>query len=255
MRIAVCVKPVPLAPVLNLDTGRLDRSGASVLTGVEESAVETALRLRDELGGEVVLVAMVPGNVAGTLRPALAMGADRAVVVTSDELAGADLLVTSSVLAAALRSLEVDLVVLGASSGDGNGALLWSALGERLGLPVMSRAVEVSVVDERLRGTRQTETGIDVVEADLPAVLAISGEICIPRYPSFKDVIAAKRKVIELVTPASLGLTGSELGEDGVRTRVLAAGPAPSRGRAEIIEDDGHAHERVVEFLRQRRLV
>lgn len=255
MRIAVCLKPVPRESALDRVTLRLDRSGASELTGVEESAVEMALRLRDEWGGEVVLVAMVPGTAAEVLRPALAMGADRAVVVTSDELPGADLLVTSSVLAAALRSLDADLVVLGSSSGDGNGALLWSALGERLGLPVLSRALEVTVVNGRLRGTRQTEGGIDVAETDLPAVLAISGEICPPRYPSFKDVVAAKRKAIDLVTPVSLGLTGRELSEGGVRTRVLAAASAPSRGQAEIVQDDGHAHQRVVEFLKERRLV
>lgn len=249
------MKPVPLAPVLDPATRRLDRSGASALTGVEESAVETALRLRDVWGGEVVLVSMVPGSVSEALRPALAMGADRALVVTSEGLAGADLLVTSSVLAAAVRSIKVDLVVMGASSGDGNGALLWAAMGERLGMPVLSRAVEVSVVDGRLRAIRQTEIGIDAVAAGLPAVLAISGEICLPRYPSFRDVIAAKRKVVDLATPASLGLTGLEMGEERVRTRVLDVASAPVRGQAEIVEDDGHAHERVVEFLKERRLV
>lgn len=249
------MKPVPLAPILDPATRRLGRSGASALSGVEEAAVETALRLRDAWGGEVVLVSMVPEGASEALRPALAMGADRALVVTSERLAGADVLVTSSVLAAAVRSLEVDLVVLGASSGDGNGALLWSALGERLGMPAVSRAVEASVVDGRLRARRQMESGIDVVTAELPAVLAISGEICVPRYPSFKDVIAAKRKVVDLVTPASFGLTDQELGEHGARTRVLTVASAPARGRAEIVDDDGHAHERVVEFLRERRLV
>lgn len=226
-----------------------------MVTGVEESAVETALRLRDEYGGEVVVVAMVPVAVAEALRPVLAMGADRAVVVTSDELAGADLLVTSTVLAAAVRSLGADLVVLGSSSGDGNGALLWAALGERLEFPVLSRAVDVEVVAGRLRATRQTETGMDIVEAEFPAVLAISGETCSPRYPSFKDVIAAKRKVVDVVTPGSLGLSGPEVGKDSVRTRVLAAASAPSRGHAEILEDDGNAHERVVDFLKERGLV
>ncbi|GAA1136462.1 electron transfer flavoprotein subunit beta/FixA family protein [Nocardioides aquiterrae] len=254
MRIVVCVKPVPPEPTLD-DAGRLDRSGGAALTGVDESAVETALRVRDGVGGEVVVLAMVPPDAADALRPALAMGADRAVVVAGDALAGADLLATSSALAAALRGLGPDLVVLGAASGDGNGALLWAALGERLGLPVLSRAVEVTVADGRVRATRQTESGLHRAEAELPAVLALSGEVCVPRYPSFRDVIAAKKAVLETVTPAELGVPESELGAAGSRTRVLAAAPAPARGEAEIIEDDGDAHERVVDFLAQRRLL
>ncbi|GAB6987238.1 electron transfer flavoprotein subunit beta/FixA family protein [Nocardioides pyridinolyticus] len=254
MRIVVCVKPVPPEPTLD-DTGRLDRSGGAALTGVDESAVETALRARDGGGGEVVVLAMVPSDAVDALRPALAMGADRGVVVAGDALAGADLVATSAALAAALRALSPDLVVLGASSGDGNGALLWAALGERLGLPVLSRAVEVTVADGRVRVTRQTEQGLHQAEAELPAVLALSGEVCVPRYPSFRDVIAAKKAVIETVTPAELGVPESELGAAGSRTRVLAAAAAPARGLAEIVVDDGHAHERVVEFLAQRRLL
>lgn len=254
MRIVVCVKPVP--PELTLDgTGRLDRSGGAALTGVDESAVETALQVRDRCGGEVIALAMVPANAVDALRPALAMGVDRAVVVAGDALAGADLLSTSTVLAAALRRLRPDLIVLGAASGDGNGALLWSALGERLGLPVLSRAVEVAVAAGRLRATRQTENGLHEAESALPAVLALSGEVCLPRYPSFRDVIAAKKAVVETVTPAALGVPESELGVAGSRTRVLATAAAPTRGQAEIIEDDGHAHERVVDFLARRRLL
>jgi electron transfer flavoprotein beta subunit len=255
MRTVVCVKPVPMALALDADSGRLDRSGGSLLTGADESAVESALRVRDQCGGEVVVLAMVPEAAAEALRPALAMGADRAVVVTGAALEGADLLVTSEVLAAAVRRLEADLVILGASSGDGAGALLWSALGERLGLPVLSRAVEVTVAGGRLGATRQTETGVHAAETSLPAVLALSGEVCLPRYPSFRDVIAAKKKTVEVLTPASLGLAAADLGASGSRTRVLAAAPAPARGSAELVEDDGHAHERVVDFLVERRLV
>lgn len=251
----MCVKPVPMVLALDSDSGRLDRSGGSVLTGADESAVESALRVRDACGGEVVVLAMVPQDAGEALRPALAMGADRAVVVTGAALGGADLLVTSEVLAAAVRQLEADLVVLGASSGDGAGALLWSALGERLGLPVVSRAVEVTVAGGRLRATRQTETGVHVAEAPLPAVLALSGEVCLPRYPSFRDVIAAKKKTVEVLAPESLGLASADLGASGSRTRVLAVAPAPARGPAELVEDDGHAHERVVDFLVERRLV
>lgn len=249
------MKPIPLAMTLDPGTRRMDRAGAAALTAVEESAVETALRLRDDVGGDVILVTMVPDGAAESLRPALAMGADRAVVVSSDDLIGSDLVSTSTVLAAAARHLAADLVVVGAASGDGNGALLGSALGEQLQVPVLSHAAEVGVVAGRIRGRRQTEAGPDVVEVGLPAVLAISGEICTPRYPSFRDVIAAKRKPIEIMTPESLGLTSTEVGEKGSRTRVRSLSTAAPREDAEILVDAGNAHERIVEFLRERGLV
>ena len=245
LTIAVCVKLVPVATRLDPGTGRLDRSGAHHINAVDEHAVEAALALRDsEVGGEVVVVSVAPGGLADSLRPALAMGADRAVLVSSPQLEGADLLGTSSALATALSSIYPDLVVFGSWSGDGNGAMLWAAVGERLGLPVVSRAMDYALHDRRLTVTRQIEQGSEVVEVGLPAIIALSGEVNVPRYPSFRDVVAAKKKPIDQVAPALDGLAAG--------TTVISWELAPARTGGIVIEDDGHAHERLLEFLIER---
>ncbi len=245
LTIAVCVKPVPVVTRLDPGTGRLDRSGAHRMNSVDEHAVEAALALRESaLGGEVVVVSVAPGELADTLRPALAMGADRAVLVSSPQLEGADLLGTSAALAAALSGIGPDLVVFGSWSGDGNGAMLWAAVGERLGLPVASRVVDYVLRDRRLTVTRQIEQGSEVVEVELPAVVALSGEVNVPRYPSFKDVVAAKKKPIDVVETAPDGPVAG--------TTVLSLEPAPVRTGGIVVEDDGHAHERLLEFLIER---
>jgi electron transfer flavoprotein beta subunit len=257
MRIVVCVKPVPLTVRLDGATTRVDRTGPVRLAAIDEHAIELALRIRDGLPGtEVVLLAMTAGSALDALRPGLAMGADRAVVIAGPEFEGADLLGTSLALAEAARGLAPDLLVFGASSPDGNGSMLWAAVAARLDLPVVSRAVTAEVADGRLTATRQMEAGLDVVEADLPAVLAISGEIAAPRYPSFKDVIAAKKKTVEvLVLGSGLQVAAERLGAAGARTTVLAVAEAPRREARIIIRDEGDAHLQLAAFLREKRLL
>jgi len=245
LTIAVCVKAVPVESRLDPSTGRLDRTAAHRMNGVDEHAVEAALALRDaSAGGEVIVVSVAPSAVADSLRPALAMGADRAVLVSAPVLAGADLLGTSAALAAALADLEPDLVVFGAWSADGGGAMLWAAVGERMGVPVVSRAMDYSLQGRRLAATRQVEQASEVVEVDLPAILALSGEVNVPRYPSFTDVVAAKRKPIDVVAPPpGLVVAG---------TTVLSLEAAPVRSRGVVVDDDGHAHQQLIGFLVER---
>jgi len=248
LTIAVCVKPVPVTTRLDAITGRLDRSVAHRLNSVDENAVEAALTLRDsDPDSEVVVVSVAPAEFAESLRPALAMGADRAIVVSAPELEGADLLGVSAALATTLSGLHPDLVVFGSWSSDGYGAMLWSAVGERLGFAVASRAVDFVLDADRLTVTRQIEQGTQVVEVALPAVLALSGEVNTPRYPSFKDVIAGKKKPIELLTMTDCTVTAG--------TMVLSVEPSPARTRGIVIEDDGQAHVQLIDFLTQRGIV
>lgn len=257
MKIVVCVKPVPHAPRLVDTTGRLAREGATLINGADENAIEAALQVRDRAGGaEVVLVALAPADAADALRPGLAMGADRAVVISGPEFEGSDLLGTSYALAEVIRAESADLVVFGASSSDGNGAMLWAAVAERLDLPVVSRAVDYSVADGLLTATRQMEQGLDVVEVRLPAVLALSGEVNTPRYPSFKDVIAAKKRPVVVVSVGNgLALDVARVGAAGARTTVRAIAEPPRRGAAAVIVDDGSAADQVLAFLRDRSLI
>jgi electron transfer flavoprotein beta subunit len=198
MKIAVCVKHVPEGTA-RIDPGskRLDRSGEGSLNHFDANAVEEALRLKGDSDSDVVVVSMGPAKAADSLRKALAMGADRAVLVNDDAAAGSDLVATSAVLAKVLERESPDLVLFGQQASDADGALLWAAVAERLRRPVVSQAMEVSLGDGSVRVKRQTEFGYDVIEAPLPAVVAVSDAINEPRYPSLKGIMGAKNKPSE----------------------------------------------------------
>jgi electron transfer flavoprotein beta subunit len=252
MKIAVCVKQVPEGNRrLDPDTKRLDRSGEGALNPFDANAVEEALRLKDTTGeGEVVLVTMGPAKAQDALRKALAMGADRAVLVSDDGAAGADLVTTSAVLAKALDRESADLILFGQQANDSDGAVLWAAVADRLRLPVVSQAAEVTHADGKLNVKRQTEFGYDVIEAALPAVVAVSDAINEPRYPSLKGIMGAKSKPQETLSLGELGVERAE-----ARTEVYALNDPPARGESQKIEDDGNAAQAVVDFLADKRLV
>jgi electron transfer flavoprotein beta subunit len=256
MKIAVCVKHVPEGHA-RLDPGskRLDRSGEGALNHFDANAVEEALRLKGDGEGEVVVLSMGPERAADSLRKALAMGADRAVLVTDEAAAGGDLIATSKVLAAALEREGADLVLFGQQAEDADGAVLWAAVAERLRRPVVSQAAEVTVDGGGLRVKRQTEFGYDVIEAPLPAVLAVSDAINEPRYPSLKGIMGAKKKPFDTLSLADLGVDAGEAGESGSKTEVLALGDPPARADARKIEGDANAAQAIVDFLAEKRLV
>jgi electron transfer flavoprotein beta subunit len=253
VKIAVCVKAVPDAATgarLDPATKRLDRSGDLALSEYDTHAVEEALRVRDADGeGEVVVVSMGPEKAMDALRKTLAMGADRAVLVSDQALEGADLVSTSKALAGALAREGAELVLFGQQSADGNGACLWAAVAERLRLPVISQLAELSVADGAASGKRQTEFGYETLRAPLPAVVAVSEASNEPRYPSLKGIMGAKSKPQEVLSAADVG------GAAESATTVLALSPPPPRGESRRIEDDGNAAEAIVEFLAEKRLL
>jgi electron transfer flavoprotein beta subunit len=256
MKIAVCVKHVPEGSS-RIDPGskRLDRSGEGALNHFDANALEEALRLKGDAETEVVVVSLGPAKAADSLRKALAMGADRALLVSDDGAAGSDLVATSRVLASALERESADLVLFGQQASDSDGAVLWAAVAERLQRPVVSQAAELSLQDGTLSVKRQTEFGYDVIEAGLPAVVAVSDAINEPRYPSLKGIMGAKKKPFDTVSLAELGVDPGEAGDAGSKTEVLALSEPPSRGDARKIEDDGNAAQAIVDFLAEKRLV
>ena len=256
MKIAVCVKHVPEGHSrLDPDSKRLDRSGEGALNHFDANAVEEALRLKGDSDTEVVVVSLGPAKAADSLRKALAMGADRAVLVSDDAAAGSDLVATSTVLAKALERESADLVLFGQQASDGDGAVLWAAVAERLHRPVVSQVAELTLQDGSLRLKRQTEFGYDVIEAPLPAVVAVSDAINEPRYPSLKGIMGAKKKPFDTLSLADIGVDAGAAGEAGSKTEVLVLGEPPSRGDARKIEDDGSAAQQIVDFLAEKRLV
>jgi electron transfer flavoprotein beta subunit len=263
MKIAVCAKFVPEAPAharIDPQTMRLDRSGEGTLNQFDVHAIEEALKLKEVTGPkaeaeavDVVIVSLGPERALEAMRKALAMGADRVVLVSDDNVAGSDLVATSRVLAAALERENPDLVLFGQQASDSDGAVLWAAVADRLQRALISQVAELASADGKVRGTRQTEYGYDVIEAPLPAVIAVSDAINEPRYPSLKGIMGAKRKPQETLGLAELGVAAEQAGEAGSRTRVYGLNDPPPRGDTVKLEDDGTAAEKILQFLLERK--
>jgi electron transfer flavoprotein beta subunit len=259
MNVAVCVKQIP-DPA---QPGRLDpqshnlvRQGKLIMDDSDSYGVEMALQLADAAGGgEVTLVSMAPGGETSGLRTALAMGAAKAVLVSDEALAGSDALSTAKVLAAALRRLSPDLVVAATESTDGYTGTLPVQVAELLGLASVSFAKRVEVDGSSVRVNRQTEAGSDDVECPLPALVTVTAGVVEPRYPSFKGIMAAKNKPVEQLSLSDLGLSPDEVGAAGARQEVISVAPAEERQAGEIVVDEGDAHERIVGFLEQLKVI
>jgi electron transfer flavoprotein beta subunit len=257
MKIAVCVKQVPDASApkrIDPQTKRLDRSVEGALNSFDVHAVEEALRIKEASGeGEVLLVTLGPAKALDSLRRALAMGADRAVLVSDEAAEGSDLVATSRILAAVLEREGADLVLFGQQSSDSDGAVLWAAVADRLRLPVVSQVAELEVADGKVKAKRQTEFGYDVIEASAPVVVAVSDAVNEPRFPSLKGIMGAKSKPQETLSTAELGLSQEQVGDPGSRTEVYALNDPPARGDSVKIEDDGSAAQKIVDFLAEKK--
>lgn len=258
MKIVVCVKQVPDATAakrLEPTTHRLDRTGEGALNATDVNAVEEALRLKEAQGGEVVVLSLGPEKAQESLRKALAMGADRSVLVADEAAAGSDLVATGYALAQAVEREAADLVVFGQQSSDGDGAVLWASVADRLRRPMVSQVAELTLDGTTLTGKRQTEFGYDVIAVPLPAVVAVSDAINEPRYPSLKGIMGAKSKPQEVVSLQDVGVEAGRVGEAGSRTVVRSVSPPPPKSGQVKLEDDGSAAEKLVEYLADKRLI
>jgi electron transfer flavoprotein beta subunit len=258
MNVVVCVKqiPDPADPGrLSPDTHTLVRDDKLVIDDADAYGVELGLQLADAAGGEVTVVSMAPHEATSGLRSALAMGAARAILVSDAHLAGSDALSTAKVLAAAIRRAEPDLVIAATESTDGYTGTLPVQLAELLGFPSVSFVRRLSATDGALRADRQTESGYDEVQVTLPAVVTVTAGAVEPRYPSFKGIMAAKRKEIEQINLADLGIDPATVGFAGSRQEVLSVVAAPPRQAGEIVVDAGDAHERITAFLEQLKVI
>ena len=255
MKIAVCVKHVPVGHLrIDPDTKRLDRAGPGELNTADKNAIEEALRLKQDAGAEVVIVSAGPEGAVESLRTALALGADRAILVSDPAAVGGDLVATSRLLAKALERESADLVLFGQQSSDGGGAVLWAAVAERLRLPFVSQASELTLQDGVARISRETEVGDDVIEVRLPALVAVSDAINEPRYTSLKGMMGAKKKPLEVLSLAEVGVDAGDAGDAGSMTTVLGLAPPAVRVDSTHVEDDGNAAQAIIDFLVQKQL-
>ena len=260
MNIVVCMKQVPdtTAEKRLLGDGTLDRASVpAVVNPWDEYAIETALRIREAQGGDVTLLCMGPENAPETIRRGLAMGADKGVLVTDPALHGSDMWATAYVLAQALKKIAFDLVLFGSQSTDAGGGIVYGMVAEMLNLPQISWVNQIEVTANSVRGQRLSDSGFDVVEAALPAVVSITQTPYEPRYPTLPNIMKAKKK--ELLT-WSLADVGAEVGKVGLpATHTAVTGtekPSSERTVAVYVADDPEvAAKYIADFLAARKLI
>lgn len=257
MKIVVLVKEVPDTygdRKLSLETGLADRAaGDVVMDEIGERALEAALTYADaNAGTEVVLLSMAPESATATIRKGLAAGASSAVLVADEALLGADMGLTSEVLAAAVQRIGADLVIAGNQSTDGSGGMMAAMLAERLGLPQLTFLSAVEISDAAVSGTRMTDAGTAQVSADLPAVISVTEALPPCRFPNFKGIMAAKKKPFEVLSAADLGLDAERL--DVPRSILTQVSVRPARGTGVKIVDDGDGGRQLAEYLLENKL-
>jgi electron transfer flavoprotein beta subunit len=259
MNIVVCMKQVPdtwSERTLRPDDSRLDRDAADgVINELDEYAIEEGLRLAEAHGGEVTILSMGPEKAAESIRKALSMGADKAVHLLDDGLAGSDALGTSAAIAAVLGQIGFDLVILGSESTDARMGVLAAMLAERLGVPQLSLASKVEVDGTAITINRQADYGYDRVEASLPAVVSVVEKINEPRYPSFKGIMAAKKKPVQTLGIADAGIDPGRVGLAAAATEVVSFAKRPPRQAGTIVKDGGDGGVKAAEFLAAQKFI
>ncbi|MBT8212435.1 MAG: electron transfer flavoprotein subunit beta/FixA family protein [Acidimicrobiia bacterium] len=256
MRIAVCAKqiPDPATPYeLDPETHFVVRPEEQVLDDTDRYGIEVALQLADAAEGTVTLVSMGPAGSMQGIRQALAMGADKAIVIDDDGLRGSGALTTARVLAAAIEREGFDLVIAGTESTDGYTGVVPQQIAEILGVPALTFAKAFSHADGKLRIERQTEVGYDVVEAEPPALMTVTSGVVEPRYPTFKGIMQAKQKPVEQLTAADLGIDGAGPADAG--QTIASVSQVPSREAGVKVEDDGEGHTHIVALLEERKVI
>ena len=253
MRIAVCVKqiPDPATPYeLDAETHFVVRPDDQIMDETDTYGVEVALQLAEATGGTVTLFSMGPTGTQQGIRRALATGADKAVIIDDDTLKGSDALTTAKILAAAIRREGYDLVVAGTESTDGYTGVVPQQIAELLDIPALTFAKKVESIDEgHVRIERQTSIGFDIVEAPIPTLISVTAGVVEPRYPNFKGIMAAKKKPVETVSAADLGVSPS------AQQVIRSIEPVAARQAGEIVADDGTGHERIIALLEEVKVI
>jgi len=259
MRIAVCVKQVPdtwAEKAIDASTRRLDRQSCDVVPNeLDDYALEQALIIADQLGAQTVVITMGPERSEEMLRRALSMGIDEAVHVNDAALQGSDAMGTSRVLAKVLTDQEVDIVLFGSESTDARMSVIPVMVAERLGWPALTHASSVEIEAGRVVITRSTDTENCRMAAYMPAVVSVLERINTPRYPSFKGIMAAKKKAIMRLDLVGLGIPADDVGDLGALTEVISFQVRPPKAKGHVIHDDGQAASAILQYLLERKAI
>ena len=261
MNIVVCVKYVPDAQAertfaeSDSTTDRVNVDG--LLSELDEYAIEEALKIVEAGEGEVTVLTVGPDRAADAVKKALQMGAHKGVHVNDAGIHGSDAIGTSLILARAIEKLEPqpDLVITGMASTDGSMGVVPTMLAERLGLPAVTYASELTVADGIVSVRRDGDAASQTIEARLPALVSVTDQINEPRYPSFKGIMAAKKKPVEKWALADLGIEPGQVGLEAAWTRVASFTARPPRQHGQVVTDEGEGGQQLVSFLAERKFV
>jgi electron transfer flavoprotein beta subunit len=263
MNIVVCVKHVPDAQAertFNASDNTTDRENVDgLLSELDEYAVEEALKIVEAGEGEVTVLTIGPDQAADAIKKALQMGADKGVHVNDAGIHGSDAIATSLVLAEAIRKIgadgPVDLVITGMASTDGTMGVVPTMLAERLGLPAVTFASELRVEGGQATIRRDGDASTQTIEAGLPALVSVTDQINEPRYPSFKGIMAAKKKPVQVWSLADLGIDAAQVGLEAAWTKVESFAARPPRTQGQIVTDEGDGGTKLAAFLAERKFV
>ena len=263
MNIVVLVKQVPdtyAERKLSSGDHTLDRDATdAVLDEINERAVESALQLKESADGNdsaVTVVAMGPDRATDAIRKALSMGADKAVHLSDEALHGTDAPGTARALAKLIGTIEgVDLILAGNEASDGRTGAVPAMVAELLGIPSLTHTREVTVEGSHVTVRRETDDGVTVLQAELPAVVSVNEKINEPRYPSFKGIMAAKKKPVSTLSLADAGIDASEVGLANAWSRVIESQPKPAKSGGVRIEDEGDGGAKIATYLVSQKLI
>ncbi len=237
----------------------LDREAAdAVLDEINERAVEEALLIKEREGGDSTVTVLTAGPARATeaIRKALSMGADKAVHLLDDGLHGSDVVQTGWALARALGTVEgTELVIAGNEATDGVAGAVPAIVAEYLGLPQLTHLRKVTVEGGKVVGERETDDGVFTIEAPLPAVISVNEKINEPRFPSFKGIMAAKKKEVTTLTLAEIGVEADEVGVDNAGSKVLTSTPKPAKSAGEKVTDEGEGGTKIAEYLIAQKII
>jgi len=259
VNIVALVKQVPDTEAerkLNPADNTVDRASVdAVINYIDEFAIEEGLQLKEAHGGEVTILTVGPERATESIRKPLSTGADKAVHVTDEALHGSDAIGTAKAIAAALKTLEYDVVIAGSEATDSRSAIVPALVAEVLGQPAPTQARKVTAEGGTVTIERVTENGFDKVQASTPAIISVVEKINEPRYPSFKGIMAAKSKPIDVKSLADLGLEAGEVGLASAWTQVVPFENAPPRAAGQTVKDEGNGAEAIADFLAGKKLI
>ena len=259
MNVVVCGKVIPASTVIieiDANSKRMVRKGVPhELDPMAASAVEEGLRLVEKNGGALTLITMGTSDATIGIRNALAMGATSAVHILDDAVAGSDTLATAKLLAAAIKKQPFDIVLCATESGDSYSGIVHGQIAQLLGIPPLTFAKEITVDGDKVSIKRQSETGYDVVESKLPALVACSSGINEPRYPQLKGIMGAKKKEIKVYSAADLGFSPDQVGEKGAREKTLTIGRPAKREAGKMVTDEGEGGKQIADFLAEIKVI